>query len=63
MNARQFWEGFSFDYSINEQDLFSNLIAIEGHKQAALNLMLPPGMAGAARPPESGEGSARNHCD
>ncbi len=42
MNARQFWEGFSFDYSINEQDLFSNLIAIEGHKQAALNLMLPP---------------------
>ena len=42
MNARQFWETFSFDYILNQQDLFSDLIAIEGHKQAALNLVLPP---------------------
>ena len=42
MNARQFWEAFSFDYILNQQDLFSDLIAIEGHKQAALNLVLPP---------------------
>ena len=41
MNAKQFWEGFSFEYTLNQQDLFSDLIAIEGHKQAALNLMLP----------------------
>jgi Fic family protein len=27
---------------LNQQDLFSDLIAIEGHKQAALNLVLPP---------------------
>ncbi len=42
MNAMQFCEGFSFDYFLNQQDLFSDLIAIEGHKLAALNLMLPP---------------------
>lgn len=42
MNAGQFWEAFGFDYVLTEQELFSDLIAIEGHKQAALNLMLPP---------------------
>ncbi len=42
MNAKQFWETFSFEYNLNQQDLFTDLIAIEGHKQAALNLMLPP---------------------
>ncbi len=42
MNAIQFWDDFNFDYKLNEQDLFSDLIAIEGYKQAALNLALPP---------------------
>ncbi|MDE2842754.1 MAG: Fic family protein [Chloroflexota bacterium] len=42
MNAKQFWETFSFEYNLNQEDLFTDLIAIEGHKQAALNLMLPP---------------------
>ena len=42
MNARQFWETFSFEYKLSQEDFFADLIAIEGHKQAALNLMLPP---------------------
>ena len=42
MNAKQFWETFSFEYNLNQHDLFADLIVIEGHKQAALNLMLPP---------------------
>ena len=42
MNAKQFWESFSFEYNLNQQDLFTDLIAIEGYKQAALNLVLPP---------------------
>ena len=41
MNAGRFWESFSFDYVLKQQDLFSDLIAIEGYKQAALNLVLP----------------------
>lgn len=42
MNAKQFWEEFAFDFRLDEQQLFSDLITIEGYKQAALNLALPP---------------------
>jgi len=37
-----FWEDFSFDFRLDQQDLFGDLISVEGYKQAALNLMLPP---------------------
>ena len=42
MNAGQFWQEFSFSFRLDEQLLFSDLITIEGYKQAALNLALPP---------------------
>ncbi|MFQ6029050.1 MAG: Fic family protein [Dehalococcoidia bacterium] len=41
MNANQFWDDFSFDYTLSQNDIFEDLIAIEGYKQAALNLVLP----------------------
>lgn len=42
MNARDFWENFAFDYVLEERALSADLIAIEGYKLAALNLVLPP---------------------
>ena len=42
MNARQFLQEFAFDFRLDEKELFSDLITIEGYKQAALNLVLPP---------------------
>ena len=37
-----FWEDFSFDFRLDQQGLLGDLISVEGYKQAALNLMLPP---------------------
>ena len=42
MNAEMFWEDFEFDYTFDSQDVFSEMVSIEGNKQAALNLILPP---------------------
>ena len=42
MSAETFWEDFEFDYIFDSQDVFSELVSIEGNKQAALNLILPP---------------------
>ena len=42
MDANRFWEDFDFEYVLSPQDIFSELISIEGYKQAALNLVLPP---------------------
>jgi Fic family protein len=42
MNGRTFWEGFSFDYTIDTRSLFDSLIAVEAHRLAALNLILAP---------------------
>ena len=42
MNAKDFWEDFAFDYVLAERALSADLIAIEGYKLAALNLVLPP---------------------
>ena len=42
MDAKTFWERFQFDYSLDSQGLYEDLISIEGYKQAALNLVLPP---------------------
>ena len=41
MNAKQFWDDFTFEYVLDEPGLFTDLISIEGYKQAALNLVLP----------------------
>lgn len=41
MNAKQFWDDFTFDYVLDEPGLFADLVSIEGYKQAALNLVLP----------------------
>ena len=41
MNAKQFWDDFAFEYLLDEPGLFTDLISIEGYKQAALNLVLP----------------------
>ena len=46
MNARDFWADFAFDYILEERDLAADLIAIEGYKLAALNLVLPPEWSG-----------------
>lgn len=35
------WERFSFDYRLNAQDLFQNLVSIEAYKEASLNLVFP----------------------
>jgi hypothetical protein len=36
------WKDFEFDYILDRQEIFEDLISIEGYKQAALNLVLPP---------------------
>ena len=41
MDAKQFWDDFAFEYLLDEPSLFTDLISIEGYKQAALNLVLP----------------------
>ena len=42
MEPRMFWEDFSFDFRLDQQDMAGDLISIEAYKQAALNLVLPP---------------------
>ena len=42
MEPRMFWEDFSFDFRLDQQGLLGDLISVEGYKQAALTLMLPP---------------------
>ena len=37
-----FWDDFEFDYNLDMQEVFLEMVAIEGYKQAALNLVLPP---------------------
>lgn len=46
MNAKDFWDGFAFDYALDERALSADLIAVEGYKLAALNLVLPPEWSG-----------------
>jgi Fic family protein len=41
MDVRKFWEDFKFDYSLDQPDIYADLISIEGYKQATLNLVLP----------------------
>ncbi len=38
----RFWETFSFEYRIEERELFGDLTTIEAYKLAVLNLVLPP---------------------
>ena len=38
----RFWEAFSFEYRIDERELFGDLTTIEAHKLALLNLVVPP---------------------
>ena len=42
MDARKFWEEFSFDYVLDTASLYQDLVSIEAFKQAALNLVLAP---------------------
>ena len=42
MDATRFWEEFRFDYSLELHNLFRDLISIEGYRQGAINLVLPP---------------------
>lgn len=35
------WERFSFEYRLNTQDLFRDLVSIEAYKEASLNLVFP----------------------
>lgn len=42
MDATRFWEEFSFHYRLDDAGLFHDLIDIEGYRQAAVNLVLPP---------------------
>ena len=42
MDAQKFWGDFTFEYRLDQQEIFEDLISIEGYKQAALNLVLPP---------------------
>ena len=35
------WEKFSFDYHLDQQGLFQDLISIEAYKEASLNLVFP----------------------
>lgn len=46
MDARDFWDDFTFDYVLDERELSADLIAVEGYKLAALNLVLPPEWSG-----------------
>lgn len=36
------WEKFSFEYYLEQQDLFQDLISIEAYREASLNLVLSP---------------------
>jgi len=42
MDPEMFWKDFNFDYILDTQDVFPDMVSIEGNKQAAFNLMLPP---------------------
>ena len=42
MDSKKLWRDFEFDYRFKHEDIFGDLISIEGYKQAALNLVLPP---------------------
>lgn len=42
MSSETFWKDFEFDYTFDSLDIFSEMVSIEGNKQAALNLILPP---------------------
>jgi len=42
MDTTKFWDEFNFDYSLDFNSLYTDLISIEAFKQAALNLILPP---------------------
>ena len=42
MDARSFWERFSFEYHLDMSGLRSQLITIEAHRQTADNLILAP---------------------
>ena len=35
------WEGFSFEYQLNDRDFFRDLVSIEAYKEASLNLVFP----------------------
>ena len=35
------WKRFSFEYQLNSQDLFRDLVSIEAYKEASLNLVFP----------------------
>ena len=35
------WERFAFEYQLNAQDLFRDLVSIEAYKEASLNLVFP----------------------
>ena len=42
MDPEMFWETFEFDYTLDSLNVFPEMVSIEGYKQAALNLILPP---------------------
>lgn len=42
MEASTFWEEFGFNYRLGKDMLMDDLIIVEGYKQAALNIILPP---------------------
>lgn len=42
MDARKFWEDFTFDFVLDSVNLFGDLISIEAHRQSAMNLILAP---------------------
>ena len=35
------WERFSFEYQLNDRNLFRDLVSIEAYKEASLNLVFP----------------------
>lgn len=42
MDAVTFWERFGFDYVLDGNGLYQDLISVESYKHAAVNLVLPP---------------------
>ena len=36
------WNAFTFEYVLDQSDFWKELIQIEGYKEGALNLILPP---------------------
>ena len=42
MDGYKFWRDFEFEYILDVNGLIGSLISIEGYKQAAFNLVLPP---------------------